>query len=184
MPVKNTSSSYGSVAKFLHWTMFLILSGLVALGFYMHGLPNTPGKFELYGLHKSIGIVILLLVFLRLVWRAKNKVPELPADGGKMEKAGAHGVHILLYLIMFALPLSGWIGSSYSGFEVSVFGLFTMPELVGSDRQMSDILHEAHEILVFALIGVVALHVAAALFHHFVRKDDILKRMMPGHGRQ
>lgn len=184
MSVKNTLSSYGSVAKFLHWAMFLILSGMVTLGFYMHELPNSPDKIQLYGLHKSIGITVLLLVFLRLVWRARNPVPKLPEEAGKVEKAGAHGAHILLYMIMFALPVSGWVGSSYSGFQVSVFGLFTMPDLVGPDRPMSGILHEAHEVLVFALIGVVALHIVAALYHHFVRKDDILKRMLPDHGRK
>lgn len=184
MTVKNTSSTYGSVSKFLHWAMFLILLGMVVLGFYMHDLPRSPDRNELYGLHKSIGIIVLFLAFIRLVWRARNPIPELPADSGKLEKAGAHGAHMLLYLVMFILPISGWIGSSYAGFEVSVFGLFTMPDLVGADKPMSEILHEVHEILVFTLITLFVIHVAAAYFHHFVRKDDILKRMLPDHGRK
>lgn len=186
MAVKNSETSYGSVAKFFHWGMFLLISGLVVVGFYMHGLPaDTPEqagyKYDLYDQHKAFGIVALILVTIRLGWRLKNPVPKMPDGMRKIELLSAHAMHILLYFLMFAQPLSGWLRSSYGGHDTEIFGM-ALPMLVAKDKGLEDFFHETHEMLASVLIAAFLLHVGAALYHHFVRKDDVLLRMSP-HGK-
>ncbi|MBL4802133.1 MAG: cytochrome b [Emcibacter sp.] len=181
MALKNTDTSYGVIAKAFHWGMFLILLGLLVLGNYMHGLPaDTPEqmgyKFGLYDQHKSFGILILVLVVFRLGWRMINPSLKMPGNMSKIEIASAHAMHMLLYIIMLAQPLFGWLMSSYGGHPVKFFG-FNLPALAEKDKGMGDFFHEAHEITAFLLIAAFVIHVAAALFHHFVRKDDVLDRM-------
>lgn len=183
MTLKNTDHSYGNIAKAFHWIMFLILSGLVIVGYYMSGLPtDSPAevadKLALYDWHRSFGIVILFLVVLRLGWRLVNPVPKMPDSMSRIESFTAHAMHILLYLLMFAQPLSGWLMTSYSGRVVKFFGL-EFPGLADKDKVMADFFHESHEIMAVLLIILFVVHVAAALFHHFIRKDDIMRRMSP-----
>src|ERR1700761_6545888 len=108
MSLENTKDKYGSVAKTFHWLMALIIVGLLIAGLTMKGMPNTPQKFRIFGLHKSFGITILILVSLRLAWKAKNTAPRLPDTLHAIEKALAHLGHALLYFLMLAMPLSGW----------------------------------------------------------------------------
>jgi len=183
MDIKNTGSSYGNVAKAFHWIMFLLLVGVVIIGYYMYGLPaETPEqrgyKFGLYGWHKSFGILVLLLVVLRLGWRIFNPPPKMPGSLSKIEACSAHAMHIMLYIVMFVQPLSGWLMSSLGGHSVKFFGL-EIPALAGKDKAMQGIIHEVHEITAIVLIVLFVVHVAAALFHHYVRKDDVLRRMLP-----
>lgn len=183
MDIKNTNTSYGSIAKLFHWGMFLIIAGILILGLYMGDLPkDTPEqmsyKYSLYDYHKSFGVLILLLVIARLGWRMKNPVPEMPDSMSKIEGLSAHAMHILLYVIMFAQPLSGWMMSNSAGIPVKFFGL-EMPTLIDKDKAMSDFFHEAHEVVATLLMVAIAIHVAAALFHHFIRKDDVMERMSP-----
>jgi len=181
MTVKNTDTSYGSIAKAFHWGMFLILVGLVAVGYYMADLPSdTPDqlgyKLGLFDLHKSFGILILLLVTLRLGWRMINPVPKMPDAMSRIERLSAHAMHMLLYVLLFAQPLFGWLMSSYGNHPVEFFGL-GLPALADKDKAMGDFFQEAHETTAVLLIVAFAIHVAAALFHHYVRKDDVLDRM-------
>ncbi len=183
MTIKNTDNSYGTIAKAFHWVMFLILLGMVAVGYYMYELPaDTPQqmgyKFGLYDYHKSFGILILLLVVLRLGWRMINPVPKMPGGMRKIEIFSAHAMHVLLYIMMFIQPLSGWLMSSYGGHPVKFFGS-VLPALADKDKALGDIFHEVHEITAALLIALFAIHVAAALFHHFIRKDDVMKKMLP-----
>lgn len=181
MTVKNTDNSYGNVSKYFHWGMFLILLGLVALGSYMNELPaDTPEqmgyKFGLYDMHKSFGILILILVVFRLGWRMINPIPKMPDTMSKIETLSAHVMHLLLYALMFAQPVFGWLMSSYAGFPVKLFGMI-LPSLADKDKAMGDIFHEAHEVGATLLVVTFVIHVAAALFHHFIRKDDVMNRM-------
>jgi len=181
MGLKNTDTSYGHVAKAFHWIMFLMLAGMVIVGIYMHELPSeTPEqasyKFGIYDMHKSFGLLVLILVALRLGWRMINPVPKMPDSMSRIESLSAHSMHILLYVLMFAQPITGWLMSSYGGHAVKFFGL-QVPAVVGKDKPMSDIMHEAHEVIALLLIISFVIHVAASLFHHFVRKDDVLVRM-------
>lgn len=183
MALKNTETSYGVVAKGFHWGMFLIILGMVGLGFYMSGLPaDSPEqmgyKFGLYDQHKSFGILILVLVTARLVWRLINPVPKMPGTMNRLERLSAHAMHMLLYVIMIAQPLFGWLMSSFGGHPVKFFGL-GLPSLADKDKALGKFFHEAHEITAYLLIAAFAIHVGASLFHHYVRKDDVMTRMSP-----
>lgn len=174
---KTFSTSYTSTAKYFHWGMGLLIICMLCIGLYMASLPLGPDKLKLIGIHKSIGAILLVLVVLRLLWRLSHAVPELPADLGKIYHLGARAAHYTLYALMFAMPLSGWGMSSAAGFPVSVFGWFTLPNLVAPDKELRKLLGETHEWLAYALIALLVLHVAAALWHHFAHKDDVLRRM-------
>lgn len=177
--LKNTETTYGSVAKFFHWLIFLLVAGLLAAGFIMTGMENSPDKFKIYGLHKSFGIAVLALMALRFGWKLVNVSPALPPHMRAIEKLAARAAHWLLYALLIAMPFSGWMMSSAAGFPVSVFGLFTLPDLVAPDKTLAGNLKELHELLAFAILCVVMLHALAALLHHFYHKDDVLRRMLP-----
>lgn len=179
MMLKNTPEKYGAIAKFFHWVMALAIIFMLVLGFYMQDLPVSPDKFQYYGLHKSIGALILIAVTLRLAWRQINVIPKLPSDMNFPERLGAHLSHYALYTMMFAMPLVGWAMSSAAGFPVTVFDMFTLPNIVAPDKARFELLRELHWLGGYMLAGLIILHAAAALFHHFWRKDNVLKRMLP-----
>lgn len=179
MQWRNGEDSYGSPAKFFHWLIFLLIATLLAVGFLMTDMANTPDKFFVYGLHKSIGVVVLSLAILRLCWKLNNITPRLPNTMRAIEKLGAHGMHWLLYALMLAMPLSGWLMSSASGFPVSVFGLFTLPDLVPPDKELKVFFKDAHELIAYLIIFCVLMHALAALLHHYRHKDNVLLRMLP-----
>ncbi|KAB2318701.1 cytochrome b [Betaproteobacteria bacterium SCN1] len=172
-----TSVRYTSPAVILHWLIALLIFVGFPLGVYMHDLPLSPTKLQLYSYHKWIGISVLLLVGLRLVWRVTHTPPPLPADLKAWERAASHAAHGALYLLMIAVPLTGWLMSSAKGFQTVWFGVLPLPDLVGKDRALGETLEDAHEILNFVMLGLVSLHVAAALKHHFVERLPFLQRM-------
>jgi cytochrome b561 len=177
--LKNTIESYGLVAKFFHWLIFLLIATLLAVGFLMTDMENSPDKFFVYGIHKSVGITVLLLALIRLGWKMANVAPVLPSSLHQVEKFLAHAGHAFLYVLMIAMPLSGWMMSSASGFPVSVFGLFTLPDLVAPDKELKALLVDTHYLLAIVIIVVVSLHILAALTHHFYYKNNVLRRMLP-----
>lgn len=177
--LRNTESSYGFVSKFFHWTIFTLIVFMFGLGWYMTGLELSPRKLDIYFFHKSLGILILTLVFLRLLWRVINISPLLPETTPIYQKLAAHGAHWLLYLLMLAIPVSGWLMSSAKGFPVKVFGTFTLPDLIKPDNELGNKLAGLHEILGIVFLVILGLHIGAALYHHFILKDDILTRMLP-----
>lgn len=176
--IKNTQDTYGSVAKWLHWIIALLIIGMLALGIYMADLPINPLKHKLYGWHKQVGILILMLVGVRVVWRLVSVDPTLPPHMAAWEKFAAKAMHYLLYIFMFAMPLTGWAMSSAAGFPASFFGLFVMPDLVAPNEALAKLLGETHEILGYSLIVLIVGHAGAALKHHFIDKDDVLRRML------
>jgi len=179
MPLRNTKQAYGSVAKMFHWFMAFIIIGLLAVGLIMTDMPVSPDKFKIYGLHKSFGITVLTLAVLRISWKIMNDQPVLPDMLKAWEKFLAHVGHGLLYVLMFSMPLSGWAMSSAAGLPVSVFGLFTLPNLVMPDRALKVTFMEVHETLAWVLIVMIVLHVLAALLHHYHYKNNVLRRMLP-----
>lgn len=188
MGLRNTETTYGKLSKFLHWGMFVLVVGMICVGYYMHELPKeTPEelmyKINVIGLHKAFGIIILATIIFRFIWRVRNTVPKMPKEMSGLEKIMAHMSHLLLYMLVLIMPLSGWLMSSAGGHKVSVFGLFTMPSLMEKNKPLSGLFHEIHEITVVVLIVVIILHAAFALYHHFIKKDDTLTRMMPSHGK-
>lgn len=150
---------------------------LLAVGFYMHSLAYSPFKIELYGLHKSFGMLVLMLAGVRILWRAATSYPPEIDTHKAWEKSLSKLIHIVLYVAMIGMPLSGWLMSSAGDFPASFFGLFEWPDLVSKDKTLFDLFKEAHEIFAFALIGAVTLHMAGAFKHHFIDSDVTLKRM-------
>ena len=171
------NTTYTPVAKGLHWLMAVLILGLLALGIYMHELPLSPQKLQLYSWHKWAGVSVFLLVWLRLAWRVTHRPPALPDTMSTRTQWLAHAGHAALYGLMIAIPLSGWLMSSAKGFQTVWFGVLPIPDLVGKDKALGDFLKEAHESLNLLLMLTLAGHLAAALWHHFVLKDDTLRRM-------
>jgi cytochrome b561 len=171
------NTTYTPVAKGLHWLMAVMILGLLALGLYMHELPLSPQKLELYAWHKWFGVIVFLLVWLRLAWRMMHRPPPLPDSLSLPLRLAAHAGHAALYVLMIAIPLSGWLMSSAKGFQTVWFGVLPIPDLLGRDKVLGDVLQEVHEALNVLLMLTLAGHVAAALWHHFVLKDDTLRRM-------
>ncbi|OKL43119.1 cytochrome b [Pseudovibrio exalbescens] len=183
--IKNTHRTYGLIAITFHWLMALMIIGLLGLGLYMVDLPLTDQRtFELYQLHKSFGFVILVLAVLRLVWRTVNPSPKLPETMPFLERMAAHLGHAGLYGLMLFLPLSGWLMVSASpwGVPTVIFDSFTLPHLpvpdfLGTKETAEATLKTVHEWGAYLLIALIVLHIAAALKHHFISRDDVLRRM-------
>lgn len=184
MQLRNTEARFGAVAQLFHWLIVALIVAQYVLAQIFEDMPLGMAKIKMIGYHKAVGMTILMLALLRLIWRWMNPVPKLPATLKSYERRLAHLSHFLLYLLIFAIPLSGWIMSSVANIPVSYFGAFTFPDLVGPDKSLVDPVKEVHEILNIILLVVAAAHIAAALKHHFILKDDVLRRMLPRFGRQ
>ena len=180
MTLKNTPDRWGSVSKSLHWLIALLILALGIVGLLMGELPKTPKYFWVYTAHKSIGITVLVLVVLRLLWRLYAGAPRpVPGTPGWQERI-ASATHWLLYVMMFAIPLSGWLYDSASGLRpFKLFGLLEMPKLVAPDERAAQLSHALHEWGFWALILVVLAHAGAALYHHLQQRDATLVRMLP-----
>lgn len=170
---------YTRTAQGLHWAIAILLFGLVAVGFFMHDLPLSPRKLQIYSWHKWAGVTVFVLVVVRLAWRATHAPPPLPPTTSRANALAARAAHALLYVLMFAMPLSGWLMSSAKGFQTVWFGVLPIPDLIGKDEALGERLAELHETLALTLLAIVGLHVAGALKHHFVDRDGLLGRMWP-----
>ena len=178
MQVRNTLERWGSVAQTLHWLIVALIITQVILALtasQLHGMA----KLEMLARHKSVGITILMLAVVRLLWRFANPTPPLPATLKPYERFLAHFTHTALYFLIFAMPISGWVMTSARGFPVSWFSLFQLPDLVAKNRPLYEAMLTTHEALACSLGAVATLHLLAALKHHFVLKDTILRRMLP-----
>lgn len=176
MYIKNTNDRYGLVAIILHWLMAILIISLLALGLYMTSLPIGLQKLKLYGWHKEYGLLVLWLVILRLAWRLFNRTPQLSLPW--WEKIAARSVHWAFYVFMFAMPITGWLITSAAGLPVSFFGLFVLPSIVPASDASRELFEVIHQWIGYGLIAAIVLHSAAALKHHFINKDDILRRML------
>ncbi len=176
MSLKNTQESYGLMAKIFHWPMALIMMGLIIVGLYMTAMEPSPDKYELYGLHKSFGLLILWMVGLRILWRFYSKPPSSHENHQKWERTLAKLTHFMLYVSMIGMPLTGWLMSSAGGYPVSFFGL-SMPPLMAENKDFGALMNDTHRILSYVLIGAVLLHAVGALKHHFIDKDTTFQRM-------
>ena len=175
----NPSARYTTTAMALHWLPALF--GLVTfpLGVYMHELALSPLKLRLVSYHKWLRGTIFLLTVARLAWRATHIPPPLPETIPLWQQRAAHSLHFLLYVLLLVIPLTGWLMSSAKGFPVVYLGLVPVPDLVGKDKVLGDLLAEIHEMLNFGLLALVGMHIAAALKHHFIEHDGTLRRMLP-----
>jgi cytochrome b561 len=178
MTLRNTRHRWGAVAQFLHWLIVALIILQVTLATIAEELPPVK-KLGMLARHKSVGITILALAILRLSWRWLNPTPPLPTTLKPYERMLARFTHVMLYVLLFAMPLSGWMMSSARGFPVSWFGFFQLPDLVPKSQPLYHALVTTHKTLAVVLGAVVTLHVAAALKHHYVLRDDTLQRMLP-----
>ncbi|MDQ2993876.1 MAG: cytochrome b [Pseudomonadota bacterium] len=177
MLFKNTSSRFGIIAILLHWTMAILIIGLLALGIYMTRIPVSMHKLQYYGWHKEFGILALMLAVVRITWRLSNPLPT-HASLSRMESIAAHTVHWAFYFFMFALPLTGWLLTSTAGLPVGVFSWFVLPNLLADNENQRLLFTEIHSWLGWGLLATFCLHTTAALKHYFLNKDDILQRMI------
>lgn len=175
----HTHSTYTTTAKALHWLVGLLMMVVFALGFYMADLPFSPAKLQYYSWHKWAGITVLVLAVVRLAWRLTHQPPALPAQMPLWQQWLAHAGHAVLYGMMLAIPLSGWLMSSAKGFQTVWFGVLPLPDLVAADAELGKTLATLHAWLNWGFVAVLASHIGAALKHHFIDRDDILTRMLP-----
>lgn len=173
---------YTLTAVTLHWATAVIVISAAVLGIYMHELPFSPAKLKLYSYHKWMGVTVFLLALIRLGWRSSHPVPALPAAMPLWEKKVSKGAHAALYALMLAVPLAGWVMSSAHGFQTVYLGIIPIPDLIGKDKELAGLLEKVHAAFSLSFMALVILHAAAALKHHFINRDNVLKRMM-GSGR-
>lgn len=177
---RNTEHNYGLISISLHWLVALTVIGLFALGLWMVELGYyDPWYRRGPDLHKSIGILLFTVMIIRMIWRISNERPL--TEGRPLEKKLAHTVHGLLYLLLFTLMLSGYLISTADGRAIDVFNLFSVPALFSGYENQEDIAGLVHQILAYSLIALVALHALAALKHHFIDRDQTLRRMLNPH---
>lgn len=178
MALRSNDSSWGTGARFFHWLMALAILGNGIFGLWMTGLAPSMSKINTFALHKSIGLTVLALFVLRLAWRmADRRPPDEP--GPAWQRLAAHMTHGLLYVLIVALPVSGWIFNSAHGYPLQWFKLFNLPPLVAKNDQLMNIAVIVHEYLFYVLLLVLAAHAGAALWHHFILRDNVLRRMLP-----
>jgi cytochrome b561 len=174
------TAHYDRVAKLLHWSMAALIIGNFGLALYMVDQPLVPSTIDLYNLHKSLGLLALGLAIGRVLWRLRHPAPPIPDDHAAWEKKAAAASHHLLYLLIFLQPLSGLMIALASQYPTTIFGLFNLPSPIDPSKSLSDIAGAIHWYGQWAMAAIVGLHILAALRHHFILKNDILKRMLPG----
>ncbi len=178
--LRNTPDSWGAPAKLFHWLMAALILAQIALGVMAASWRVSPTKLELFFWHKSTGMLILALVALRLVWRLANPAPLLPPGMAPWERAAAHLSHLLLYALMIAMPVTGWMVNSASNVPFRIFWLIPLPAIVAPDEPTADLFAKVHGGLAALLALVLVAHIGAALRHHFIKRDAVLERMLPG----
>lgn len=178
-----SSSSYTKVAIWLHWVIAVLIISQIIGGKVMLAMGPSSLKWEIFQLHKSFGFVILALSLIRLLWRLTHKAPPLPEGMKPFEKLGAKLSHWGFYILMIGTPMAGWVlvSSSVPQIATKIFKVIPVPDVPGVTRSeaLNARMSEVHEYMAYAIVGLLVLHVAAALKHHFIDKDDVLTRMVP-----
>ena len=179
MQMRNTAEQFGLVARTLHWLTLVLLIGAFTLAISMVNMPFSPRKLEFYSWHKWVGVTIFLVVLLRLAWRFVNPVPPQSESMPRWQRRLAGLSHATLYAILIVMPVTGWIMSSALNLPVVYLGVIHIPSPFGVDRALGEAMKIVHLSLAVALLVLIAIHVLAALYHHLVLRDDVLRRMLP-----
>lgn len=175
--LKNTDAQYGSVAKFFHWVVFLLVAALLLVGYFMGDISDKATKIQVVNVHKLVGLSVLILMLLRMTWSMTNRKPSLPFGTPQWQKRIERIVHYLLYLLIIAMPLSGWVMSCAAG-HVPQLGSWVFSLPVPKNEALSDFSFQVHSWLAIAIIALVSLHILAAFYHFLIKKDDIFQRML------
>lgn len=178
--LRNSAESWGAVARLFHWLIAALILAQFVIGSVAEEMKLTPAKLDLFVWHKSLGVTVLALAMLRLAWRVGNPPPAPPAGMPGWERKLATLAHWVLYALIFVVPLTGWWVSDASRVPFKAFFVLPMPDFLATDRALQEAGEEVHEALTKTLLLVVILHVAAALRHHFLLRDDVLRRMLTG----
>ena len=180
MSLKNTTDRWGGISQLLHWTIAILIVLIGIVGLVMGELPRSPKYFWVYTAHKSLGLTVLALVLVRIGWRLYAGAPRPVPGTPRLQALLASTTHGAIYLLILALPLSGWIYDSANALRpFRWFGLVEVPKLVAPDEALAASAHGAHEWLFWLLMALVAGHAGAALYHHFIQRDVTLARMLP-----
>jgi len=181
MPMKesNNEPSWSGGVKLLHWLVALLIFTQFALGWLAVTWRLSPAKLDFFVWHKSIGMLVLMLVILRLVWRPATPAPPLPAGTPGWERAAAHVSHAMLYVAMLGMPLTGWVINSAAGVPFKIFWRIPLPSITAADKHVADAASLVHFSLGVLLASILLVHIGAALRHHFVRRDNVLIHMLP-----
>lgn len=179
MQLRNTSNSYGAVAKLLHWGILALIIAQYVMAESAEELADGPEKLGVISNHKSVGMLVLLLVLARIGWKVANRGLPQPVPMARPQQIAAAAGHGILYLLILVVPLSGWLMASAAGHPPGFFGMFDFPALIGQNHDLHEALEEVHETLFNAVVIVAVLHALAAVYHHFWMKDDTLRRMLP-----
>ena len=179
MAMRNSWQTWGSLSIGLHWLTLIFILSLAIVGLFMTELANGPLKIQVYALHKSFGLTVLGLTIIRLVWRLFSITPKITANMPAWQNLIAKLTHGLLYLLLFAMPISGWLYNSAAGFPLKYFGLFKLPKLSDYNPELKQLAGDAHETFFYILAMLMLIHAGAALKHHYLDKDNTLTRMLP-----
>jgi cytochrome b561 len=179
--IGNTALSWGSVSRWFHWILGTAIIGMIAYGWWMNHFPARADRYFYRSIHADIGYVILLLTAIRLVWRTVNPVPGQPKEMPHWQRLAARINHWALYLVTILVAMLGW---AHSGARdpnyASWFGLFNLPQFTSPDRVAAGAYEERHIFFAYVLLALIVLHVAAAAWHHFIRRDRVVVRMVSG----
>jgi len=174
--IRNSTSTYGSVAKFFHWVLFVLIGGMLVFGYFLDDFPKDVQPLT-YNIHKLTGLTILLLMVLRLCWKLINPTPVLPADTKPWERKAEHLVQYGLYFFLLLMPIVGWIGSCAAGHPPRL-GDFEFNLPIAQSKTVDDVAFWLHNNIALVLIALVSIHFVAALFHYFIKRDNVLRRML------
>lgn len=177
--LRSTSVRWGAVARFFHWSMALLIAVQALIGLYMIGLPLSLDKLRIFLLHKSLGLTVFALQLLRLAWRLYDVRPQPPPGMAAWQQRVARLTHLALYLLLVVMPLSGWVYNSASGFPLPWFGLVQLPAIAPTSKSLAAAALLVHKTTFWSLMVLLAMHVGAALDHHWRVGDDVLRRMLP-----
>lgn len=172
-----SNSHYTRTAVALHWSMAGLVFSALFMGWTMTGMEISPSRVKVYNYHKWIGVTVLTLAIMRIVWRLTHRVPPLPVMP-RWQRIAAHAGHGLLYLLLLAVPVAGWIFSNASGYPVVYLGKLPLPDLVERNRELAQVWLQVHETLAITLAVLVTVHVLAAVQHQFIARDNTLRRML------
>jgi len=179
--IRNTAMSWGSVSRWFHWVLGIAIVGMIAYGWWMNHIPPRADKLFYRSVHADIGYLLLLLMVLRLIWRGINPTPEPSADTSRWLRIAATVNHWALYFVTIVVAMLGWAMAGARAPDYSSwFGLFNVPQFTAVDKAAANFYEERHILFAYILLGLIVLHVAAAVWHHFVRRDRVTIRMVTG----
>ena len=179
--IRNTSSSWGSVSRWFHWILGVTVIGMLAFGWWMNHIPARPDRVFYRSIHADIGYVLLLLMVVRLLWRIIDPKPALPSDTPRWRRISAHINQWALYIVTIMVAMLGWAHSgAHKPDYASWFGLFRVPQITSPDKAVADAYEDRHIFFAYVLLALIVIHVVAALWHHFVKRDRVTARMVDG----